>query len=283
MQKNLSAIVSKCYESKLPIDDFIWFSMEANKETREALEGKLVSSKDVFDGNLPLPKTALSTYSTHVDGSISCQSGRFWRDDDGIMQIAVHINDNTTGKFVDVIVSPELNDDGDLEFSFSCESVISEEDLTNFGSMALGLFAEFQYWMQKATQPQSESLQAYTPKLTGTGRRQLAEGKSPLLSWKTVDVAPPSPCQDSQGGTHASPRLHSRRAHQRTLKSGTQIWVKSCNVGQAINGIGLHDYEIRTMPKKSLMPKSLIDNSAGISEDIHADDLSAQPREKNRG
>jgi hypothetical protein len=47
-----------------------------------------------------------------------------------------------------------------------------------------------------------------------------------------------------QGGTHAPPRWHLRRAHLRHLKSGKVVAVRSCEVGSAEHGGIVKDYRV---------------------------------------
>ena len=91
---------------------------------------------------------------------------------------------------------------------------------------------------------------AYTP----TARKSLinskraAKGKGPVLfDWHTVTVEPLKPKGEHQGGTHASPRLHDRRGHWRTIrKTGERVWVRQCKVGDASKGAVFHDYKVRS-------------------------------------
>ena len=80
---------------------------------------------------------------------------------------------------------------------------------------------------------------------TFTNRRKIAQGKTPTYDWTTVVVEPVKPRKEDQGGTHASPRLHDRRGHLRRLKTGKNVWVKSCKVGDASKGAIFHDYAIK--------------------------------------
>ncbi len=80
---------------------------------------------------------------------------------------------------------------------------------------------------------------------TFTNRRKIAAGKKPMYEWRTVLIEPQKPKSVHQGGTHASPRLHDRRGHLRRLKSGKNVWVRSCKVGKAELGTIFHDYEVR--------------------------------------
>jgi hypothetical protein len=50
------------------------------------------------------------------------------------------------------------------------------------------------------------------------------------------------------GGSHASPRMHWRRGHVRTLADGRKVQVKPCVVGDVARGTIAHDYVVRPAP-----------------------------------
>lgn len=88
---------------------------------------------------------------------------------------------------------------------------------------------------------------AYVPtaKKSLINATRAAKGKGPLLfDWHTVCIAPPQTKHEHQGGSHASPRLHDRRGHWRTYRSGKRGWVKSCKVGNANRGVVFKDYKV---------------------------------------
>lgn len=89
--------------------------------------------------------------------------------------------------------------------------------------------------------------EAYIPSVpqTFTNRRKIAQGKIPSYDWRTVVIEPTAPRRDALGGTHASPRQHDRRGHLRRLRSGRNVWVKPCKVGDPNKGVVFHDYEWR--------------------------------------
>ena len=92
-----------------------------------------------------------------------------------------------------------------------------------------------------------QRIEAYIPSMRDsfTNRRKVQQGKLPTYDWTTVWIEPSKPRQESKGGTHASPRLHERRGHLRRLKTGKNVWVKSCKVGDASKGAIFHDYAIK--------------------------------------
>lgn len=64
-------------------------------------------------------------------------------------------------------------------------------------------------------------------------KRELS-GKPPLMSYHVVDLNKKRRrviVNDGQGGTHSSPRLHLRRGHTRTYKTGQTIWINWMLVG----------------------------------------------------
>lgn len=92
----------------------------------------------------------------------------------------------------------------------------------------------------------SRRAESYIPfvKQTFTNRRKIAQGKAPTYEWRTVVIEPVQAKREHQGGTHASPRLHDRRGHLRRLRSGKNVWVRACKVGDANKGAVFHDYKI---------------------------------------
>ena len=92
-----------------------------------------------------------------------------------------------------------------------------------------------------------QSQTAYKPIPTNSfiNRKRASKGKSPIaFDWHTVEIGPKAIKNAPQGGTHASPRLHDRRGHWRSLKSGRQVWVKACKVGDASKGVVFKDYQL---------------------------------------
>ena len=91
-----------------------------------------------------------------------------------------------------------------------------------------------------------------TPINSFTNRRLKAQGKPLQYEWKTIEIGIVKPRKAHQGGTHAPPRLHERRGHLRNLKSGKQVWIKSCKVGDASRGTVFHDYTVAGKTKYKL-------------------------------
>lgn len=75
--------------------------------------------------------------------------------------------------------------------------------------------------------------------------KRIRKGKKPLFEWRIIDVTAQHAAPDSitpTGRTHASPRRHIRRGHQRKLSNGKTIWIKQMMVGKIEFGYIHHSY-----------------------------------------
>ncbi len=80
--------------------------------------------------------------------------------------------------------------------------------------------------------------------------KKIRQGKVPTYDWTTITIEPAKPRGPDLGGAHASPRWHERRGHWRTMKkSGKQVWVRNCEVGDKAKGAVFHDYKIQQPAK----------------------------------
>lgn len=60
-----------------------------------------------------------------------------------------------------------------------------------------------------------------------------------------IDTSITTNTSEHKGGTHASPRWHTRRGYWRTMKkSGKVVWVQACEVGKKSDGMVYKDYEV---------------------------------------
>ena len=85
-------------------------------------------------------------------------------------------------------------------------------------------------------------------------RKRVAKGKPPLYEWRTVVIEPHTATRSEPKGTHASPRLHDRRGHERRLPNGKVVWVRPCKVGDASLGTIWHDYKANLNSQESSSP-----------------------------
>jgi hypothetical protein len=72
-----------------------------------------------------------------------------------------------------------------------------------------------------------------------------SRGSQPLFEHKIVTIDLTTVDKSNGTGTHASPRLHWRRGHIRTLASGVRTKVKPCLVGDPGSGFVSHDYRVK--------------------------------------
>jgi hypothetical protein len=69
-------------------------------------------------------------------------------------------------------------------------------------------------------------------------------GKAPLFSYWTLQLNGKTERGDSQGGTHAGPRVHLRRGHPRQHAPGKWTWVQAHAVGNRAAGMVHKDYTV---------------------------------------
>ncbi len=71
-----------------------------------------------------------------------------------------------------------------------------------------------------------------------------AARKTPSSGWtyRFVEITRRPAKAEPRGGTHASPRWHTRLGHWRHLASGKQTWIRACEVGNATRGGSVKDY-----------------------------------------
>lgn len=114
-----------------------------------------------------------------------------------------------------------------------------------------GRIAEYRNWFKTIASVLiriNVQVECFKPTANDTfiNRKRIAKGKSPLsFSWHTVTIEPKKIRSQSLGGSHASPRLHDRRGHWRTYKSGKKVWIKACKVGDASKGVVFKDYQVK--------------------------------------
>jgi hypothetical protein len=79
-----------------------------------------------------------------------------------------------------------------------------------------------------------------------TNRKRISKGKKPLIEFKMAVIEGKKTAMSSTPhGTHASPRLHWRRGHWRTMtKSGKKTWIAPMEVGDEDNGRVIKTYAI---------------------------------------
>lgn len=134
-------------------------------------------------------------------------------------------------------VAIAMNADGITAHQVDGEEMPAEDEVHTI----VGVLQE---WL---TRLQTNACDAYEPEIreTFTNRRKAEEGKPPSYSWRTVVVPSMLRARAMNGGTHASPRLHERRGHWRTIADGRKVWVRDCLVGDPDLGVVEKDYLLR--------------------------------------
>lgn len=127
-------------------------------------------------------------------------------------------------------------DEGMRLMSLDSESTPDKDDVR-------GMLATVGAWLKSLDTGASAHIP--TARKSFINSTRAAKGKGPILfDWHTVTIEPAPPKGESLGGTHASPRLHERRGHWRTLASGNRVWVRHCTVGEASRGTVFKDYRV---------------------------------------
>jgi hypothetical protein len=85
---------------------------------------------------------------------------------------------------------------------------------------------------------------------SGPEKMMARKKQIPIKDYNSIKL--PQPIRvgvKDKGGTHASPRFHTRRGHYRTYHRGqryeSKVWIRPCSVGDPKTPHIRHDYEIR--------------------------------------
>ncbi len=78
-------------------------------------------------------------------------------------------------------------------------------------------------------------------------KKRARNGGAPIFDYWILDIHSHRVIRSGYaGGTHASPRMHERRAHDRRLPNGHLIRVRACKVGDISLGAIFKDYRVFT-------------------------------------
>ena len=90
------------------------------------------------------------------------------------------------------------------------------------------------------------------PKEATSNAKRVRNNKKPLIEFRmiTIDGKKPDTLKSPPQGTHASPRLHWRRGHYRTISSGKKVWIDPMLVGDEKNGKIIKDYAVGNYEEK---------------------------------
>lgn len=118
----------------------------------------------------------------------------------------------------------------------------SEKELIAYYS---GIARTFYWILLTELTDKKSKVSAYSPVPNPANEKRIRKGKNPLFEWRIIDVTAQHTVPDSSsptGRTHASPRRHMRRGHQRKLSNGKAIWIKQMMVGNIEFGYVHHSY-----------------------------------------
>lgn len=135
------------------------------------------------------------------------------------------------------VMTYQRNEDGLLIKKDSEDQAVDKAEMTQLAAVAA--------WLKSINQ-NTVCRQSFVDKDSYIGKKRIQNGKRPLIKWNTVIIGERKSRSESKGGTHASPRMHDRRGHTRTLSSGKTVWVNACKVGKASDGIGFKDYQVKS-------------------------------------
>jgi hypothetical protein len=96
--------------------------------------------------------------------------------------------------------------------------------------------------------------------------QRLKKGKPAIFSYKFVTVDPTLLRMPGVRGTgtHASPCLHWRRGHKRTVAPGKEVWINAVLVGDPDRGFIQHDYRVETTGPFNPPPVPPVDPGDGV-------------------
>lgn len=187
-----------------------------------------------FDGqqwlfSFPYNEFVLETYN-EVDkscGVFVCQGF------ENILSFHASVYVGNSWLIPDILYYVELNDIGNLRISANKEDV-DAAIATTFVNLLLDRVSYF----NSCPGDSDVLVHCATDENDRVNTRRINNNKKPIYEFKIafVNGEPSSPRRAYQGGTHASPTMHRRRGHFRKWKD-TEIWIESCVVGLAKNGI----------------------------------------------
>jgi hypothetical protein len=155
---------------------------------------------------------------------------------DSLFCIVAGLGQDRNGMFKQFGIFGITKKDGFANFTNLHEELTSKKDIEHLSLVIAKLLDRLS----------KNTTQVYQPYVRNTfiNQKRIKKGKPPSFEWRTVTIEPKVVVSMSHGGTHASPRLHDRRGHWRTMKkSGKRVWVRDCKVGDPSKGVVFHDYK----------------------------------------
>lgn len=178
--------------------------------------------------SLPYDSFVLETYN-EADGS--CNVFCCWLMD---RSLTFHHSCETGGKWLCPPTSYKLtfNESGTLTVAMTQPT--PKEIVVSIYNLLLDRISYFN------SCPGDAEIKVHCPSATNEriNTRRRKSNKKPVYEFKVafVDSSPAYPRRPYQGGSHASPTMHKRRGHFRK-HFDKEIWIESCIVGLAKNGV----------------------------------------------
>lgn len=244
MTPNIIDQVSKC---KFKPTEFTWIDIgDTPPPTKEQWQSMLdagigfLFSSDVDE--LPMPFERFAVVRTHKSKTPLCYT--FERTND---KIVFRMRSFKEEYIAEAYQEGETIHAGCVEAFFNAlKQSNPDADMDHVRRILIDLGKEIFHtvtWL--CFEQKSQRLNAYTCNDQTNNVKRVSKGKKPLYDWKIIEIKR-SVTADSLGGTHATPRGHTRRGHPRKLRSGKTVWVRECMVGDFNKGCVFHDYKSPT-------------------------------------
>lgn len=229
----------------------VWFDLTNLPNIQDKIQEKIKhrTLKDLVDGglveNYPLPFEKIAVvmsasgkkhYAVTIERSDDVLSFDFW-------------GTGFDGPASKVVVETYLNNIT-MHFNPKYQQTMKASNITNYRDKHEALVGMLLFTFVAISQ-------GAVPEINRTGYRcidnprnakRIKKGKKPLFEWETVVVESKLPTPSiSLGGTHASPKPHDRRGHQRRLKSGQVVYVRPHTINRhkiPTEGFIHHDYRV---------------------------------------
>lgn len=181
------------------------------------------------------PRKMVITFERNVDLLRMC----FWLDKYAAPVVDVSITERLIDKPKHMEVNPNFVKNAKLAGSDATEKVMMllQYNLPIFGAICY------------SPTEHAFALEGYKCTPNPSNANRIKRGKRPLFEWETVLIKPVvRESKQSLGGSHASPKPHDRRGHERRYKNGKIVYIKPCTINKhkiKEEGFIHHDYKLK--------------------------------------
>lgn len=230
---DVSDVVKAEFEDVVPVGNGVEYT------------GRLTISYSDLDQPPPFPAT-IFIGETSQDGAryisiLHVKGGDPRKGPVNIRCLRATVSDGGTNYLAIPLIAYSIDENNQVEMGWA-ELVDQSKWKTEHANAVIGALSMVYARMSACTSPIPAYKPVARPGLINQKRKK--KGKPLFYDWVTVNIEPPKPRSLPKGGTHASPRLHDRRGHFRTLRSGRKVWVRNHKVGDASKGTVFHDYVV---------------------------------------